>query len=30
MLGVKHPLNLATAGGVVLYELPRKYRVLHL
>jgi 23S rRNA (guanosine2251-2'-O)-methyltransferase len=28
MLGVKHSLNVATAGGVVLYELLRKYRVL--
>ena len=26
MLGVKHPLNVATAGGVVAYELLRKYR----
>ncbi len=26
MLGVKHSLNVATAGGVVLYELLRKYR----
>ena len=25
MLGVKHSLNVATAGGVVLYELLRKY-----
>ncbi len=28
MLGVKHSLNVATAGGVVLYELLRKYRAL--
>ncbi len=28
MLGRKHSLNVATAGGVVLYELLRKYRVL--
>lgn len=28
MLGVKHSLNVATAGGVVLYELLRKYRSL--
>lgn len=28
MLGVKHSLNVATAGGVVLYELLRKYRTL--
>ena len=27
MLGHKHSLNVATAGGVVLYELLRKYRV---
>ena len=26
MLGIKHSLNVATAGGVVLYELLRKYR----
>jgi 23S rRNA (guanosine2251-2'-O)-methyltransferase len=26
MLGVKHSLNVATAGGVVLYDLLRKYR----
>ena len=26
MLGFKHSLNVATAGGVVLYELLRKYR----
>jgi len=25
MLGQKHSLNVATAGGVVLYELLRKY-----
>lgn len=29
MLGFKHSLNVATAGGVVLYELLRKYRALH-
>ncbi|MFN7992688.1 MAG: RNA methyltransferase [Bryobacteraceae bacterium] len=29
MLGVKHSLNVATAGGVVIYELLRKYRGLH-
>lgn len=28
MLGQKNSLNVATAGGVVLYELLRKYRVL--
>jgi len=28
MLGNKHSLNVATAGGVVLYELLRKYRAL--
>lgn len=28
MLGSKHSLNVATAGGVVLYELLRKYREL--
>ena len=26
MLGIKHSLNVATAGGVMLYELLRKYR----
>lgn len=26
MLGVKHSLNVATAGGIVAYELLRKYR----
>jgi tRNA(Leu) C34 or U34 (ribose-2'-O)-methylase TrmL len=26
MLGQKHSLNVATAGGVVIYELLRKYR----
>jgi tRNA G18 (ribose-2'-O)-methylase SpoU len=26
MLGVKHSLNVATAGGVAVYELLRKYR----
>jgi 23S rRNA (guanosine2251-2'-O)-methyltransferase len=29
MLGLKHSLNVSTAGGVVLYELLRKYRRLH-
>jgi tRNA G18 (ribose-2'-O)-methylase SpoU len=28
MLGMKHSLNVATAGGVVIYELLRKYRTL--
>lgn len=28
MLGMKHSLNVATAGGIVLYELLRKYRLL--
>ena len=28
MLGKKHSLNVATAGGVVMYELLRKYRAL--
>jgi len=28
MLGIKHSLNVATAGGVVIYELLRKYRTL--
>lgn len=28
MLGIKHSLNVATAGGVVLYELLRKYQQL--
>jgi len=28
MLGRKHSLNVATAGGVVLFELLRKYRML--
>jgi len=28
MLGSKHSLNVATAGGVVLYELLRKYQLL--
>jgi 23S rRNA (guanosine2251-2'-O)-methyltransferase len=27
MLGLKHSLNVSTAGGVVLYELLRKYRL---
>lgn len=30
MLGRKHSLNVATAGGVVIYELLRKYRRLHI
>ena len=30
MLGVKHSLNVATAGGIVIYELLRKYRRLAL
>jgi 23S rRNA (guanosine2251-2'-O)-methyltransferase len=28
MLGMKHSLNVATAGGVVIYELLRKYRAM--
>jgi 23S rRNA (guanosine2251-2'-O)-methyltransferase len=28
MLGVKHSLNVATAGGIVIYELLRKYKKL--
>jgi|ERR1017187_1020424 tRNA G18 (ribose-2'-O)-methylase SpoU len=28
MLGLKHSLNVSTAGGIVLYELLRKYRAL--
>ena len=28
MLGRKHSLNVATAGGVVIYELLRKYRAM--
>ena len=28
MLGMKHSLNVATAGGIVLYELLRKFRLL--
>jgi len=28
MLGVKHSLNVATAGGIVIYELLRKYKAL--
>ncbi|HTB10663.1 MAG TPA: RNA methyltransferase [Bryobacteraceae bacterium] len=28
MLGLKHSLNVATAGGIVMYELLRKYRIL--
>jgi tRNA G18 (ribose-2'-O)-methylase SpoU len=30
MLGAKHSLNVATAGGVVIYELLRKYRAIGL
>jgi len=30
MLGLKHSLNVATAGGVVLYELLRKYQQLRM
>lgn len=29
MLGLKHSLNVATAGGIAIYELLRKYRTLH-
>lgn len=29
MLGRKHSLNVATAGGIVIYELLRKFRRLH-
>jgi hypothetical protein len=29
MLGAKQSLNVAVAGGVVLFELLRKYRTLH-
>jgi tRNA G18 (ribose-2'-O)-methylase SpoU len=29
MLGRKHSLNVATCGGVVIYELLRKWRSLH-
>ncbi|MBS1832061.1 MAG: RNA methyltransferase [Acidobacteria bacterium] len=29
MLGRKHSLNVATAGGILLYELLRKFRELH-
>jgi tRNA G18 (ribose-2'-O)-methylase SpoU len=29
MLGLKHSLNVASAGAVVMYELLRKYRMLH-
>lgn len=29
MLGLKHSLNVASAGAVVIYELLRKYRALH-
>ena len=28
MLGTKHSLNVATAGGIVIFELLRKYRAL--
>jgi tRNA G18 (ribose-2'-O)-methylase SpoU len=28
MLGIKHSLNVATAGGIAIYELLRKYRTL--
>lgn len=28
MLGTKHSLNVATAGGIVMYELLRKYRAM--
>jgi 23S rRNA (guanosine2251-2'-O)-methyltransferase len=30
MLGMKHSLNVATAGGIAIYELLRKYRTLAL
>jgi len=30
MLGKKHSLNVGTAGGVVMYELLRKYHALHM
>lgn len=29
MLGRKHSLNVATTGGIVMYELLRKYRAMH-
>jgi len=29
MLGLKHSLNVASAGAIVMYELLRKYRELH-
>jgi tRNA G18 (ribose-2'-O)-methylase SpoU len=29
MLGLKHSLNVSCAGAIVMYELLRKYRVLH-
>ena len=29
MLGLKHSLNVANAGAIVMYELLRKYRGLH-
>lgn len=29
MLGLKHSLNVASAGAIVMYELLRKYRALH-
>ena len=28
MLGLKHSLNVASAGAIVMYELLRKYRLL--
>jgi tRNA G18 (ribose-2'-O)-methylase SpoU len=30
MLGLKHSLNVSSAGAIVMYELLRKYRALHL
>jgi tRNA G18 (ribose-2'-O)-methylase SpoU len=30
MLGLKHSLNVASAGAIVMYELLRKYRELHI
>jgi tRNA G18 (ribose-2'-O)-methylase SpoU len=29
MLGLKHSLNVASAGAIVMYELLRKYRLLN-
>lgn len=29
MLGIKHSLNVASAGAIVMYELLRKYRAMH-